>query len=73
MLDLCGNPAKAGQVCISLADELSNVLMKATSSSSDDNEKSDNLVLISMIQELLFYAKLQFINANGGIYVALYS
>ncbi len=62
LFDLCKNSAKAGQACLSLCDGLSRRL-------SDD--ESSNLIIVAILQQLLFYAKFQFMKDTdefpGGV------
>ncbi len=60
LLGLCSDGQKAGETCISICYLLSQALV-----SSDMAGKTDNLLIINMIQELLLYAKLQFLNSDS--------
>ncbi len=48
---------------MSLCDEISQLLLNPNY---DNPMKTDNLVLINMIQELLLFAKLQFLKSDNG-------
>eukprot|EP01117_Protostelium_nocturnum_P015330 TRINITY_DN5935_c0_g1_i1.p1 TRINITY_DN5935_c0_g1~~TRINITY_DN5935_c0_g1_i1.p1 ORF type:complete len:1897 (+),score=781.85 TRINITY_DN5935_c0_g1_i1:251-5941(+) len=63
LLELCGNLQKSGEKCIEICNELSQQLVHFGSNSSF---KTDSLVIVSMIQEMLIYAKLLFVKANNN-------
>jgi hypothetical protein len=52
---------KAGETCINICNEWSHLLLN-----NSGHSKTDNFMIISMIQELLQYAKLQFLKTDYG-------
>jgi hypothetical protein len=61
LLELTNNCKRAGETCITLADEVSTLI---TQSDFKSENKTDNLLVINIIQELLLYAKIQFLQGD---------
>ena len=58
LLSVCDNKSKSGSACVSICKELSNYLEQIDYS---QLPKLDNAVILSLLQDLLYFAKLQFI------------
>ena len=58
LLELTNNYKRAGETCIIIADELSTLVTDVK------GEKTDNLLVLTIIQELLLYAKIQFLQGD---------
>eukprot|EP01119_Soliformovum_irregulare_P019994 TRINITY_DN6426_c0_g1_i1.p1 TRINITY_DN6426_c0_g1~~TRINITY_DN6426_c0_g1_i1.p1 ORF type:complete len:1202 (+),score=377.45 TRINITY_DN6426_c0_g1_i1:319-3606(+) len=59
LLELCSSHTLAADTCIYICEDLAQMLLNDNSSA-----KSDNLVLINVIQEILFFARSQYLKAD---------